>query len=266
MIIKGFSRYDSTVQSLPILENYPPCRDGRLHRRKLPARVLRIGSVKIIGHADFDAQRGRAFEQSISVTRAQEVERELRTRVDRLTWEFDPTVNPLRKTGPLSNTIDWQSSGVGATQPAAENVNRHRTEHDRGGSQAQPPGRDLPRTRINAREHAAFAGTQQANRGHPGGSPSHSYFAYPAAARLPLEITQARGAQNLLGYGERAQRRLTCLDADTMLGTIKDNISSGDPNWTNDFLQGWQKLEDERRLRNDVPPRRGVDPVKDFEK
>lgn len=51
-----------------------------------------------------------------------------------------------------------------------------------------------------------------------------------------------------------------------MLGTIKDNIPSGDPNWTNDFLQGWQKLEDERRLRNDVPPRRGVDPVKDFEK
>lgn len=98
MIIKGFSRYDSTVQSLPILENYPPCRDGRLHRRKLLARVLRIGSVKIIGRADFDAQRGRAFEQSISVTRAQEVERELRTRVDRLTWDFDPTVNPKDRT------------------------------------------------------------------------------------------------------------------------------------------------------------------------
>jgi hypothetical protein len=51
------------------------------------------------------------------------------------------------------------------------------------------------------------------------------------------------------------------LDADTILGTIKDNIPPGDPNWTDDFLKEWQKLEDERRLRNDVPPRRGVDPL-----
>jgi hypothetical protein len=33
------------------------------------------------------------------------------------------------------------------------------------------------------------------------------------------------------------------LDADTILGTIKDHIPPGDPNWTVDFLSEWQKLE-----------------------
>jgi hypothetical protein len=74
-----------------------------------------------------DAQRGRAFEQSISETRARDVERELRARVTWLTWEFNPTTTPLRKSRPIPEIIDWKVIGVGASQPAPENVRRHRT-------------------------------------------------------------------------------------------------------------------------------------------
>src|SRR5271169_2368400 len=136
MIISGFSRYRSTVNTLLILEGIRLVVTADFIAESFRPGSLPILSVKIIGHADFDAQRGRAFEQSISVSRAKDVERELRERVNRLTWEFNPTVTPLRQTGPLSNTIDFQSTGVGATQPAPENVKRkltpaNMTEEDR---------------------------------------------------------------------------------------------------------------------------------------
>jgi hypothetical protein len=60
-------------------------------------------------------------------TRAHDIEGELKARVASLTWEFNPTTNPLRKSGPVPDIIDWKSSSVGATQPALENVRRHRT-------------------------------------------------------------------------------------------------------------------------------------------
>jgi hypothetical protein len=257
MIIRGFSRYFTTVQSLAILEKIRLVVTADFIAESFRPGSLPISSVRLIGHADFDAQRGRAFEQSISLTRAQDVERDLRARVDRLTWEFDPTANPLRKAQPFSNTIDWQSEGVGATQPAPENVQRHRTpgnmtEADRklnrrveiflepGATPVPtPPSPEL----LKLIE--AILGGRHIIPFPPPGKPDF-FFVLPKREEQKTFLDMVKALNDTLGF----------LDPDTILGTIKDNIPPGDPNWTNDFLQDWQKLEDERRLREGT----GIDP------
>jgi hypothetical protein len=71
MIVREFSRYLTTVESLLILEETPLVVTADFITDSFRPGSLPIASVKIIGHADVDAQRGRAFEQSVSETRAQ---------------------------------------------------------------------------------------------------------------------------------------------------------------------------------------------------
>jgi hypothetical protein len=259
MIIRRFSRYKDTVQSLPIRQIIRLVVTADFIAESFRPGSLPILSVKIIGHADFDAKRGRAFEQAISETRAQDVERELRTRVNRLTWEFNPTTTPLRKTGPLANTIDWQSTGVGATQPAPENVKRHRTPADMTEADRKlnrrveiflepgpipVPTPSSPETNkaieIDLRIHDIIIPPE------PPPSP-------PAPPTFLWQLPKREDRKTFLDMVKELNDALGFLDADTILGTIKDNIPPGDPNWTEEFMKEWQKLEDERRRRNDLP-------------
>jgi hypothetical protein len=265
MIVKGFSRHHSTVQSLPILEIIRLVVTADFIAESFRPGSLPIGSIRIVGHADFDAQRGRHFEQSISMFRAHDVERELRARVDRLTWEFNPTVTPLRKTGLLSNSIEWRSIGVGATQPAPENVKRHRTpgnmtEEDRKLNRRVEIFLE-PRTRpvvtpAPAEVNKVIEDILRGRRIIPF-PPSPP----PGKPSIPWVLPKREERKTFLDMVKELNETLGFLDADTILGAIKDNIAPGDPNWTDDFLQEWQKLEDKRRLQNEVPPRRGTDPM-----
>jgi hypothetical protein len=265
VIVSGFSRYHSTVQSLAILEKIRLVIAADFIAESFRPGNLPVTSVRIIGHADFDAQRGRDFEHSISLTRALDVERELRARVDRLTWEFNPTVTPLRNTGPLSSTIDWKSTGAGATEPAPENVKRHRTpanmtEADRKLNRRVEiflePGTTPVPTPPSPEAVKVIEDILRGRRVIPFPPPPP-----PGRPEIPWVLPKREDRKTFLDMVKALNDTLGFLDADTILGTIKDHIPPGDPNWTVDFLSEWQKLEDERRLRNDVPPRRGVDPL-----
>lgn len=267
MSIRGFSQYHSTVKSLPILEIIRVVVTADFIAESFRPGSLPIRGVKMIGHADFDAQRGRTFEMAISITRAQDVERELRARVDRLTWSpdvFNPTLSPLRQTGPLSNLIDWQSSGVGATQPAADNVRRHRTpgnmtEADRKLNRrveiflepGTAPIPAPPSPELLQHIEDVLRGRRVIPFPPPLPPGKVDIFTLPKTTERKTFLDMVKDLNDTLGF----------LDPDTILGTIKDNIPPGDPNWSDDFKKEWRKLDDERRQRNDVPPRRGVDPI-----
>jgi hypothetical protein len=263
MIIRRFSRYKDTVQSLPILQIIRLVVTADFIAESFRPGSLPILSVKIIGHADFDAKRGRAFEQTISETRAQDVERELRERVNRLTWEFNPTTTPLRKTGPLANTIDWQTTGVGATQPAPENVKRHRTpanmtEADRKLNRRVEiflePG-PIPVPTPSSSETNKAIRIDLIGRGIIPPIPTPPIPPPPPPARPDFlwQLPKREERKTFLDMVKELNDALGFLDADTILGTIKDNIPPGDPNWTDEFMKEWQKIEDERRRRNDLP-------------
>ena len=127
MVVGGFSRYRETVDSLPILEKIRLVVAAEFIAESFRPVALPILGVKIVGHADSDAQRGKAFEQAISQSRARDVERELKQRVSRLTFVFNPFIIPRLSSGPTAQMIDWRAFGVGATEPALANVRRGRS-------------------------------------------------------------------------------------------------------------------------------------------
>ena len=262
MIVRGFSRYRINVGSLEILERIRLVVTADFIAESFRPGNLPITGVKIIGHADFDAQRGRTFEHDISVTRAQDVERDLRERVDRLTWEFNPIVTPLAQTGPMSRTIDWQSTGVGATKPAAENVKRHRTpanmtEADRKLNRRVEiflePGETPVKTPPSPELNKTMEDILRGRRVIPFPPP-----APPGKPEIPWVLPKREARQTFLDVVKALNETLGFLDVDTVLGTLKDNIPPGDPNWTTDFQKEWQKLDTDRRQRNDAPPRRST--------
>ena len=175
------------------------------------------------------------------MTRAQDVERELRARLDRLTWEFSPTVTPMRKLT-VSKMIDWQSSGVGAAEPDTQNVKRHRT----------PANMTEEDRKLNRRVEIYLA---------PGTTPVRRPPSPPGKPEIPWVLPKRQDRQTFLDVVKALNETLGFLDVDTILGVLHDNMVPGDHDWTQDFRKDWQKLEDDRRLRNDVPPRRGVDPI-----
>jgi hypothetical protein len=59
-VIRGVGRYKNTVQSLDILEVIKLQVGDEIARSFEPGEFPVVG-VRIIGHADFDAQRARAF-------------------------------------------------------------------------------------------------------------------------------------------------------------------------------------------------------------
>jgi hypothetical protein len=121
--VEGFSRYKEQVESLPF--------DEVIQLRVLTDFIvasfepgnLPITGIHVIGHADTDLQRGKAFEQQISETRARNVQGYLKREVER-----NAKVNSRLVPGtPTATIINWKPRGVGATQPNPENVKRGKT-------------------------------------------------------------------------------------------------------------------------------------------
>jgi len=265
MVLDSYPEDAATFDALPVLQKIRFFAIADFIAESFRPGCLPILGVKFVGHADQDAQRGHAFEQAVSETRARDIEHGLKARVDRLTWEFNPTTSPLTRRR-VVDTIEWTSSGVGATRPALGNGCGGRTpapmtEADRrlnrrveiilepGEMRIQTPGAsELNKTIEDILRR----------RGDVGPAPPPS----PGMPKIPWVLPERKERTTFLDMVKAINESLGFLDMDTILGSIKDNISPDDQpeNWTDDFMKEWTNLENERRARQDAPPRRGVDP------
>jgi len=102
--VGGFPQYRQTVQSLPPPEQQNIERLAALIVQSYARGARPIHQVSLIGHADRDARRGRAFEDQISRERASQVQRALAYAV-------------TRRGGAIATHIRWQVEAAGASQP-----------------------------------------------------------------------------------------------------------------------------------------------------
>jgi outer membrane protein OmpA-like peptidoglycan-associated protein len=108
--VSGFSRYSNAV---PAKERAKVTSMASLLVRSFRPGCKPIRTVRLVGHADRDVQRGPAFERRISAERALAVQQPLKQLLN----------NPL-----VASRIAWQASGIGATSLVVPNP---RTEAER---------------------------------------------------------------------------------------------------------------------------------------
>jgi outer membrane protein OmpA-like peptidoglycan-associated protein len=102
LTISGFSRYSTSLTSLPVTEQAKLRQLARLIIASYRPGSRPINSVSLIGHADSDPQRGPAFEKRISGARALAIEKAVQNLINNLT---------------ISSKIRWRAIAKGATQP-----------------------------------------------------------------------------------------------------------------------------------------------------
>lgn len=130
MVVRGFSRYGDTVDSLPIPERTKLVIVTKFVLESFLPGNLPILGIRLVGHADTDPQREQrepGFIQRISEKRAAEIERYLKNDVARGSSTIIIFKNAPVPAGPRPDQIRWQSSGVGASQPDEENKRGHKT-------------------------------------------------------------------------------------------------------------------------------------------
>jgi outer membrane protein OmpA-like peptidoglycan-associated protein len=107
--VSGFSRYSNAI---PPQERAKILRLAQLivqsHRSGQPIRTIRL-----VGHADRDIQRGANFEKKISGDRALSVQAALSSMIERLSQSISAAYYPMP---PISTRINWQQISAGATQ------------------------------------------------------------------------------------------------------------------------------------------------------
>jgi hypothetical protein len=128
--IRNFPSHATVLSSLPIDENIKLRMLAQFVIESFSPGSLPILEIEIVGHADTDAQRGHAFEQTISEQRA----RLVAARLQRDTWTQD--LSPPNALIPRPSRIRWSVRGVGSKEPDDENVKRGKnasnmSEHDR---------------------------------------------------------------------------------------------------------------------------------------
>lgn len=261
-LIRGFGRYKNTVQSLNILEVMKlQVVADKIARSFEPGEFPVVG-VRIIGHADFDAQRGGAFELSISKERALNVEQWLRSEVGRLTW------TPLQPKQGIATpaVIQWMHDGVGAAEPDAENVKRHKTpanmnEEDRKLNRrveiflevsTVPIPSPVPPINIHLTPadlwditNGWWQDEQRKNRNRwskPVPDPKRPDQWRDFVKDVKDMLKKRFGDQNVQ------------VDLKSVFDTIHDLIQQPDKDWTDDFMRAWQDIEEERK-------RKGLDPL-----
>jgi hypothetical protein len=137
-VVWGFSRYRDQVESLDVIEIIRLRVVTDFIVGSFDPGCLPITGIHVVGHADTDFQRGKAFEQLISETRARNVQSYLKKEIDRLTWPIPGIgIDPFKwlVTPPLpipafwtAARIDWKNPrGVGATDPDPQNRRRGKT-------------------------------------------------------------------------------------------------------------------------------------------
>jgi hypothetical protein len=109
-IVSGFPRYHRLTGSLPLGEQTKITRLARLITDSFRPGCKPLSHVTLVGHADRDVQRGRLFEQRISVERALELRRALRRAITQHIARRPPG-------RPVLSSIRWTHRGVGASQP-----------------------------------------------------------------------------------------------------------------------------------------------------
>ena len=120
--VSGFSRYSNLLKALPPQEK---SKIETLARRVVAGQdssAQPIRRIQIIGHADLDTPRRPAYEKKISLERARRVRTALAAAIERLSATGP---SKLRALPPYSTRVQWDWSGVGATQlvvpaPASE--------------------------------------------------------------------------------------------------------------------------------------------------
>lgn len=113
MTIGQFSRYSSSIQSLPASEHSKVSALARVVLHNHADGRQPVGLIQLIGHADKDTPRRPAFEERISPDRALAVRDALFAEIDRIS-RARSTTPPLP---PYPTRIAWAVSGTGATQP-----------------------------------------------------------------------------------------------------------------------------------------------------
>jgi hypothetical protein len=137
--ISGFGRYGSSVAGLPATERTKLAAVARAIRASAAAGCKFLGSVRLVGHADRDLQRGPAFERKISGDRAEQVRQALIQAV------ADPAI---------SGRIQWDVQAAGASQlvnPSPQ-TEAQRAQNRRVGitvAQSAGPVPDVDDPRIN---------------------------------------------------------------------------------------------------------------------
>ena len=111
--VSRFPRYQNAVRSLPPPEQQKIRSFANLIRQSFRPGCQPIRTVRLMGHADRDIQRGPAFEKRLSVDRARAVEQALKGLIG----------SPA-----ISSRIAWQPDGVGASSLIVPNP---RTEPER---------------------------------------------------------------------------------------------------------------------------------------
>lgn len=105
--VRGFSRYREDVASLPDKERRNVEQIAGLIVGSYQAGCSPVVQVDLVGHADRDVQRGRAFEDEISTRRALSLQRALRQLINKRE---------------ISSRIVWQARGLGARRMVATNA------------------------------------------------------------------------------------------------------------------------------------------------
>jgi hypothetical protein len=124
--ISGFSRYSNAI---PPQERAKIAKIAQVivqsHRSGQPIRTVRL-----VGHADLDIQRGASFEKKISGDRALEVQKALIQAIDRYGRKtpLPPLLSYASNNNSLASKITWQIVRAGANQLAIQNP---RTEIER---------------------------------------------------------------------------------------------------------------------------------------
>jgi hypothetical protein len=118
--VSGFSRYQTTVLSLPVSQRLLCDEIAKFVFKSFWPGRFPVTSVSLIGHADVDLQKGHQFEQEKSEERAQEVEKYLKTKIGDLAANFKAPPD-----SPTPADISWAHNGVGATQPAPQNLKKN---------------------------------------------------------------------------------------------------------------------------------------------
>ena len=104
--VSGFPRYQNSVRSLPPVEQQKIRSIARLISQSFQPGCPPIRTVRLVGHADRDVQRGAVFEKRISAERALAVQQALKQLIS----------NPA-----ISSRIAWDAGGVGATSLVVPN-------------------------------------------------------------------------------------------------------------------------------------------------
>jgi hypothetical protein len=243
MIVRGFSRYAETAESLPLLERIKLTIVADFVVESFVPGNLPIIGMRLIGHADTDPERERRDPGSvkrISEKRAAEIERYLKREIGLRTW-----MSRVVKVGPTPDQIRWNSSGVGSTEPDEANVARKKTH-----ANMTEQDRKLNR---RARIFLEPGPTPVPIPSDPGGTLWSAMLQWEQDMRLKTPPGHWHPWPWVPGPVKRDEyikfkcsvlERLKTFDVDTAVSTLKDMLLK-DPSETSDWTNSLRQMVDE---------------------